>query len=59
MRATSLLGVAALTLAVSAWCHADTVDSGIEVGGRIGPYKATKCGGVDGGIKAGKTLCFT
>lgn len=59
MRATSLLGVAALTLAATAWCHAATVDSGIEAGGRIGPYRATKCAGVDGGIKVGKALCFT
>lgn len=59
MRSTSLLGLAALALAVAASCHAATVESGVEVGGRIGTYKATKCGGVDGGIKVGKSLCFT
>jgi hypothetical protein len=57
MRNVSSFGAAALVLAVAACSLA--ADSGIEVGGKIGTYKATKCGGVDDGIAAGKSLCFT
>ncbi len=57
MRIVSLFGAAAVMLAVSSPSLA--ADSGIEVGGKIGTYKATKCGGVDDGISVGSKLCFT
>ena len=57
MRTVSLFSVAALVLAMSSYSLA--VDSGIEVGGKIGKYRATKCGGVDDGVTVGKSLCFT
>ena len=57
MRTASLFSAAALVLAMSSYSLA--VDSGIEVGGKIGKYRATKCGGVDDGVTVGKSLCFT
>ena len=57
MRTASLFSAAALVLAMSSCSPA--ADSGIDVGGRIGTYKATKCGGVDDGIDVGRSLCFT
>ena len=57
MRTASLFNAAALVLVMSSCCTA--TDSGIDVGGKIGTYKATKCGGVDDGIDVGKLLCFT
>ena len=57
MRTASLFSAAALVLVMSSCCTA--IDSGIDVGGKIGTYKATKCGGVDDGIDVGKLLCFT
>ncbi len=57
MRTASLFSAAALVLAMSSYSLA--ADSGIDVGGRIGTYKATKCGGVDDGIDVGRALCFT
>ena len=38
---------------------AGDLKSGIAVGGKISSYKATKCGGIDDGVKTGKTLCYT
>ena len=57
MRTVSLFSAATLVLAMSSYSLA--ADSGIEVGGRISKYKATKCGGVDDGVTVGKSLCFT
>jgi hypothetical protein len=57
MRIVSLF--AAATLMFTASSPSLATDSGIEVGGKIGTYKATKCGGVDDGISVGKKLCFT
>lgn len=61
MRAFSVLGAAALmsTLAACAPAPAADVASGIEVGGAIGSYTATKVGGIDDGVEAGKSLCYT
>jgi hypothetical protein len=63
MRTVSLCGAAALILGLSACAPAvesgPAPDSGVAVGGKIGTYKATKAGGVDDGVEAGKSLCFT
>jgi len=59
MRTASLCTAAALLLATVACSHAVDVTSGIDVGSKVGSYKATKCGGPDDGIQVGKALCFT
>jgi hypothetical protein len=38
---------------------ADDATSGIKVGGSIGSYSGTKCGGIEDGVEAGKSLCYT
>ena len=50
--------VAALTL-MSAGLQAAEVESGVPVGGRIGTYSTTKCGGIVDGVAVGKSLCYT
>ena len=59
MRVTPVLGAAVVWLAGVAAVEAASIQSGVPVGGRIGPYKATKCGGGNDGVELGKTLCFT
>ena len=53
--------VAPLVVAILAAgvANAADVESGVEVGGRIGTYSTTKAGGVDDGVKVGKSLCYT
>jgi len=54
--------VAALAMA-AALCAANTlagdVQSGVPVGGSIGTYSTTKCGGAEDGVKEGASLCYT
>ena len=59
MRIAAAWGAATLIWAASAACSAADVSSGIEVGGKIGSYSATKCGGIVDGVEAGKSLCYT
>ncbi len=58
MKALSVAS-AAILLASAAALNAGEVESGIPVGGRIGAYSQTKCAGVDDGLAAGKTFCYT
>jgi len=59
MRVTGVVGAAVLVLAgAGALCAAD-LQSGIPVGGSMGKYMATKCGGGDDGVELGKSLCYT
>jgi hypothetical protein len=59
MRTASVFGAAALLLTMAAASAAAELISGIEVGGKIGPYSTTKCGGIDDGVEVGKSLCYT
>ena len=45
-------------LCVSAAQAAD-LESGVQVGGKVTSYKATKCGGADDGVAVGANLCYT
>jgi hypothetical protein len=53
----------AMAVAVLAVCqpaaNAEEFSSGIPVGGRIGAYTSTKCGGIEDGVDVGKSLCYT
>ena len=59
MRTANGFGAAALVFAAVACSHATDLSSGIEVGKKVGAYKATKCAGADDGVEVGKSLCFT
>jgi hypothetical protein len=59
MRTASVFGPAALVLTLAAAGHAAELLSGVEVGGKIGAYSTTKCGGIDDGVAVGKSLCYT
>ena len=59
MRSVGFLSVAAFVVVTIACSRAEEVRSGIGVGGRVGTYKATKCGGADDGVPVGKSLCYT
>ena len=48
-----------MMLAMAVASNAADLTSGIEVGGNIGAYSATKCGGIDDGVAGGKSLCYT
>ncbi len=50
---------ATLTLLAITVVNAGDIESGIEAGGRIGPYATTKCAGIEDGVKVGQTLCYT
>ena len=51
--AVAIVGAAATVIS------AGELTSGIAVGEKVGTYTSTKCGGIDDGIAAGKSLCFT
>ena len=51
--AMAIVGVAATVIS------AGELTSGIAVGEKVTTYSSTKCGGIDDGIAAGKSLCFT
>ncbi len=51
--AAAIVGVAATVIS------AGELTSGIAVGEKVSTYTSTKCGGIDDGIAAGKSLCFT
>jgi len=53
-----MTAVLAATL-VTAIAHAGEVQSGIPVGGSIGAYSTTKCGGAEDGVAVGANLCYT
>lgn len=53
-----MTAVLAATL-VTAIAHAGEVQSGIPVGGSIGTYSTTKCGGAEDGVAVGANLCYT
>ena len=50
---------AAAVMAVAVAADAAELESGIEVGKRVGAYSTTKCGGADDGVTVGKSLCYT
>ena len=58
MRVTRVMGAALLVVASASAVHAE-LKSGVPVGGKITPYKGTKCGGADDGVELGKPLCYT
>ena len=60
MRFRSQWTVAACAIISMTSCaRAENPTSGIPVGDPIGSYAATKCGGIDDGVEAGKALCYT
>lgn len=59
MRVLAAFGAAALVVAGGVALHAADIESGVEVGGKISAYRTTKCGGVEDGVKRGKSLCYT
>jgi len=59
MKVFSVAGAALMVIASAAAVHAADIESGIEVGGRIGPYSTTKCAGAEDGVKVGQSLCYT
>jgi hypothetical protein len=51
---------AALLLCTAASCvAAEGLTSGVPVGDPIGSYTGVKSGGIDDGVEAGKSLCYT
>jgi len=54
MAAATLLAVGLISSA-----SAEELTSGVEVGGRITSYKGTKTAGIEDGVDAGKSLCYT
>jgi hypothetical protein len=61
MRIFGALSAAALVVVLVACgtVPADDATSGIKVGGSVGSYSGTKCGGIEDGVEAGKSLCYT
>jgi hypothetical protein len=59
MRVTGVMGAAVLVLAGATALHAAELKSGIPVGGKMGKYEATKCGGGEDGVEVGDSLCYT
>ena len=49
----------ALILATVSTLSAEEVKSGIEVDGKIGPYRTVKVTGCEDGVEAGDSLCYT
>ena len=58
MRIAGVLCLAGL-LVTGATAVAENLTSGIEVGGSVPTYGATKCSDADEGIQWGQSLCFT
>ncbi len=59
MKVLPYVGAVALVVAVAAGSHAADLKSGVPVGGSIGTYSTTKCGGIEDGVKVGNSLCYT
>ena len=57
----SLMATAGCVLGLAAVGCLEAADAsgGIPAGERVGSYSTTKCGGIDDGIAAGKSLCYT
>jgi hypothetical protein len=53
------MAVAAAMLVAATTAYAADIKSGVPVGGSIGTYSTTKCGGVEDGVKDGASLCYT
>jgi hypothetical protein len=59
MRMTGVVGAAVLLLAGASVLRAAELKSGIPIGGGMGKYDATKCGGGEDGVELGDSLCYT
>jgi len=59
MKVFSVAGAALMVIASAAAINAADIESGIEVGGKIGAYSTTKVCGPEDGVKAGQSLCYT
>ncbi len=59
MKIHHIATLALLSVFCAPAASAADLKSGVAVGGSIGTYKATKCGGIDDGIKVGASLCYT
>ena len=53
-----MLACAAM-VAIASPLFAAEIESGVPVGGKIGSYSTTKCGGIEDGVKVGSSLCYT
>ena len=58
MRIAGVVCLAGL-LVMGAAVAAEDLTSGIEAGGSVPTYEATKCSAADEGIQWGQSLCFT
>ena len=59
MRFMTVAGGVAILMACTSWLSAEELQSGVEVDGKIGPYRGVKVAGCDDGVKEGKSLCYT
>lgn len=59
MRVSMLIGSLAMIMACASWLSAEELQSGVEVDGKIGPYRTVKVCGAEDGVKDGKSLCYT
>ena len=59
MRVQAILGLAVAFAVCAATSRAAELESGLQVGDRIGAFQAVKCGGAEDGVEVGKQLCYT
>ena len=59
MKFLTIAGGVAMMLASTSWLSAAELQSGVEVDGKIGPYRGVKVAGCDDGVEVGKSLCYT
>jgi hypothetical protein len=61
MRVFAAISAVALMFVLVACAQAPAEEpvSGVKVGGSIGSYSGTKCGGIEDGVDVGKSLCYT
>ena len=59
MKVQAVLGLAVAFAACAAAAGANELESGLQVGDRIGAFQSVKCGGAEDGVEVGKQLCYT
>ncbi|GIW92759.1 MAG: hypothetical protein KatS3mg110_0800 [Pirellulaceae bacterium] len=59
MRSVLVASAALAAMVLADVVSAGEVKSGIPVGGSVGAYSTTKCGGAEDGVPVGASLCYT
>ncbi len=59
MKGLRWTGAAFVALGLAVCARGAELESGVPVGGKIGTYSTTKCGGADDGVRVGISLCYT